>query len=78
MSCLDRAFLMYENTSLLVLARSKQTIHSLITRVVVDCEEKLKKHDITLKVVRVNTTLLDANENKILQKFAEVLELPTA
>ncbi len=78
MSCLDRAFLMNENTSLLILARSKQTIHSLITRVVADCAAKLQNHEIALKVVRVNTTLLDANENKILQKFAEVLGLTTA
>lgn len=78
MSCLDRAFIMNENTSLLVLARSKQTIHSLVTRVVSDCTAKLTSHEITFKVVRVNTTLLDANESKILQKFVEVLGLETA
>jgi hypothetical protein len=62
MQCLDRAFSHNENNSLLILARSKQIIHSLISRVIQDEEHKRHQLDQTLKVVRVNTTLLDANE----------------
>ncbi len=56
------AFSHNENNSLLILARSKQIIHSLISRVIQDEEHKRHQLDQTLKVVRVNTTLLDANE----------------
>ena len=73
MQCLDRAFKHNENNSLLLLARSKQIIHSLVTQV----ERELVKQHIetgqTLKVVRVNTTLLNANESKILMRFCETL-----
>lgn len=75
MQCLDRAFEYNENNSLLVLARSKQIIHSLISRVIQDCQRKLESNDQVLKVVRVNTTLLDANESKILMRFCEVIGL---
>jgi len=75
MQCLDRAFSHNENNSLLILARSKQIIHSLISRVIQDEEHKRHQLDQTLKVVRVNTTLLDANESKILMKFCEVIGL---
>jgi hypothetical protein len=75
MQCLDRAFSHNENNSLLILARSKQIIHSLISRVIQDEEGKRHQLEQTLKVVRVNTTLLDANESKILMKFCEVIGL---
>lgn len=75
MQCLERAFEHNENNSLLVLARSKQIIHSLISRVIMDCTEHHNVSKNTLKIVRVNTTLLDANESKILMKFCEVIGL---
>jgi len=75
MMCLDRAFTHNENNSLLVLARSKQIIHSLISRVIQDSTLKLTQQEQTLKIVRVNTTLLDSNENKILMRFCEVIGL---
>lgn len=66
--CLNRAFVHSENNSLLVLARSKQTMHNLISQVITDCSGQLAKDDPEheLKVVKVNATLLEANESKIL------------
>lgn len=75
MQCLDRAFAHRENNSLLILARSKQIIHSLLSKVITDCTAMQVEAGQELKVVRVNTTLLDANEQKILMRFCEVIGL---
>ena len=52
-------------------------MHNLISQVIIDCEQSLKidDPDQLLKVVRVNTTLLEANESKILMQFCETLGL---
>ena len=50
-------------------------MHAFITQI---CRDQISRHQANskaLKVARVNTTLLGANENKILQKFAEVIDL---
>lgn len=73
MQCLERAFKHNENNSLLLLARSKQIIHSLVTQVERDLVAEHCSTGQTLKVVRVNTTLLNANESKILMRFCETL-----
>ena len=75
MQCLERAFAHRENNSLLVLARSKQIIHSLLARVIADCAAQQQEAGQVLKVVRVNTTLLDANEQKILMRLCEIIGL---
>ena len=75
MQCLDRAFAHRENNSLLILARSKQIIHSLLSKVIADCSAQQVEAGQELKVVRVNTTLLDANEQKILMRFCEIIGL---
>jgi hypothetical protein len=75
MKVIDRAFTHNENTSLLVTARSKQIIHSILSQAVKEQSEKLARDEKDLRVVRVNTTLFNANETRMLAKFMEVLDL---
>jgi hypothetical protein len=79
MIVLKRAFVHNENNSLLLLSRTKQTLHSFISSV---CEEiqsdivKLDKNS-ELRVVRVNS-ILSNSETKILTKLCESLKLKHA
>jgi hypothetical protein len=52
-------------------------MHNLISQVILDCSEKLAIDEprSQLKVVKVNATLLEANESKILMQFCETLGL---
>jgi len=52
-------------------------MHNLISQVITDCSGQLAKDDPDheLKVVKVNATLLEANESKILMQFCETLGL---
>ena len=72
LTILMRAFHKHENNSLLLLSRSKQTIHGFLNqiekRIALDTKDQTKK----LKVVRVNS-ILNNTEAKIMQKFCSVL-----
>lgn len=72
LTILMRAYHKQENNSLLLLSRSKQTIHGFLNqiekRIALDTADQLKK----LKVVRVNS-ILNNSEAKIMQKFCEAL-----
>ena len=57
---IDRAFQKHENNSLMLLARSKQTVHSFLNQL-----EKVMPQVQDLKVVRVNS-ILNNSEGKIL------------
>jgi origin recognition complex subunit 4 len=76
MEMLKRAFLKHENNSMLLLARSKQTMHAFISAV----EEQVKAmfdkeiETIELKVIRVNS-ILSNSETKILQRLSEALKI---
>ena len=61
------AFSQNESSSILLLGRSKQVLNSMITAII----RKFQN----VKIIRVNNTLLQANENKIMMKFAESLGL---
>jgi len=84
MGTLRRAFLFNENNSLLLLSRSKQTLHALTTQVAKDISVELSKEGSIdenqvvlkqqLKVIRVNSTL-NNSEPKILLKLCETLGL---
>ena len=73
MDTLRRAFFQSENNSLLLLARSKQTLSALTRQVENDIrqemEEKTNDPD-NIKVIKVNSTL-NNSENKIQTKFCE-------
>ena len=76
---LKQAFLKHENNSMLLLARSKQTLHAFISAVQEECEKLFAQESATenleLKVIRVNS-ILSNSETKILQRLSEALKLP--
>jgi len=76
MELLKRAFLYSENNSMLLLARSKQTMHSFISAVKEEIGEVLSKSEIAaeLKVIRVNS-ILSNSETKILLRLCDALKL---
>ena len=76
MKTLKRAFLKHDNNSLLLLARSKQTIHALTTKVQSDIQEILRKEhqDQEFRVVTINCTL-NNSEAKMVSKFCQILGL---
>ena len=67
MEMLKRAFLKHENNSMLLLARSKQTMHAFISAVQDEVKAMFEKEleTIELKVIRVNS-ILSNSETKIL------------
>ena len=79
MSMLKRAYTQDENNSLLLLARSKQTLHALTSQVEKDIQEYMKdeNENFTLTVIRVNSTL-NNSEPKIQMKFLEAIGLRDA
>ena len=64
MDTLRRAFLGNEKNSLMVLARSKQTLHALMCQVENDIRKEIDDPDTNLRVIKVNSTL-NNSENKI-------------
>ncbi|TNV79899.1 hypothetical protein FGO68_gene7637 [Halteria grandinella] len=74
MSLLKQAYLKGENNSMLLLARSKQTMHSFINAISDDIRAELDQSKVELKVIRVNSILLNS-ETKILLKLGESLRL---
>lgn len=77
MSLLKQAYFKGENNSMLLLARSKQTMHSFINAVTDDIRLELDAvpgSKVELKVIRVNSILLNS-ETKILIKLGESLKL---
>jgi hypothetical protein len=77
MEVLNRAFFNQENNSMLLLARSKQTMHAFISAVSdqVRAEfEKSKDINMELKVIRVNS-ILSNSETKILQRLSDSLKI---
>lgn len=66
MQTLTRAFLHNENNSLLLLARSKQTLNALTSQVQKDIQKKLtaQNDESEFKVVTINCTL-NNSENKM-------------
>ena len=76
MELLRRAFLYSENNSMLLLARSKQTMHSFISAVKEEIGEVLSKSEkaAELKVIRVNS-ILSNSETKILLRLCDALKL---
>jgi|LauGreDrversion4_2_1035121.scaffolds.fasta_scaffold321447_1 hypothetical protein len=76
MELLKRAFLYSENNSMLLLARSKQTMHSFISAVKEEIGEVLSKSEkaAELKVIRVNS-ILSNSETKILLRLCDALKL---
>jgi hypothetical protein len=76
MDMLKRAYTQDENNSLLLLARSKQTLHALTSQVEKDIIEYMQKEneEFELKVIRVNATM-NNSEPKIQMKFCEALGL---
>jgi len=77
---LKRAFMHHENNSMLLLARSKQTLHSFISavteevRAMFDRAEDPLITETQLKVIRVNS-ILSNSETKILMRLSESLKL---
>ena len=72
---LKRAFLQGENNSMLLLARSKQTLHSFISAATDEIKEILiESGGCELKVIRVNS-ILSNSETKILLRLGEALKL---
>lgn len=64
---------------MLLLARSKQTLHSFISSITDDIKSELSKHEAPkrineLKVIRVNS-ILSNSETKILLRLCEALKL---
>jgi hypothetical protein len=80
---LKQAYLKGENNSMLLLARSKQTLHSFISAATEEITRVLQGSGEDsggvreLKVIRVNSILLNS-ETKILLKLAESLKLKAA
>ena len=67
-SLLQSAFEKQENNSLLLLSRTKQTVHAFLNKVEIKIKEQataLEKRSKHLKVVRVNS-ILNNSEPKIL------------
>ena len=79
LNVLKRAFLKNENNSLLLLSRTKQTLHSFISSVNEDIEKEMAKANNAseLKVIRVNA-VLNNSETKILAKLCDALKLKHA
>jgi hypothetical protein len=79
MQMLKQAFLKHENNSMLLLARSKQTLHAFISAVQDECQklfaQESEVEQLELKVIRVNS-ILSNSETKILQRLSEALKLP--
>ena len=73
----------HENNSMLLLARSKQTLHSFISavteevRAMFDRAEDPLIAETQLKVIRVNS-ILSNSETKILMRLSESLKLRSA
>jgi hypothetical protein len=69
MQMLKQAFLKHENNSMLLLARSKQTLHAFISAVQDECQKLFAQESevdqLELKVIRVNS-ILSNSETKIL------------
>ena len=76
MEMLKRAFLKHENNSMLLLARSKQTMHAFISAIQEEVRAMFDKEmqTIELKVIRVNS-ILSNSETKILQRLSEALKI---
>lgn len=64
MDTLRRAFFGSENNMLMLLARSKQTLHALMSQVENDIRKEIEDPDTNLRVIKVNSTL-NNSENKI-------------
>ena len=79
MGMLKRAYIQSENNSLLLLARSKQTLHALTSQVEKDIQTYMakKSDDFNLQVIRVNSTM-NNSEPKMQKKFCEALGLEDA
>lgn len=70
---LEKAFFHKQNDSLMLLARSKQTIHALTSKVQENIRAQIALHpEMTFKVVMVNCTL-NNSEAKMISKFCETL-----
>ena len=80
MTLLKRAFLHHENNSMMLLARSKQTMHSFISAITEQVKTLFKESedqsiaDSELKVIRVNS-ILSNSETKILMRLSDSLRL---
>lgn len=78
---MKRAYEHNENNSLLLLSRTKQTMHSFITTIqkgiLAQYEKEHKEANVELRVIRVNS-ILNNSESKILQKLCEALKLKAA
>ena len=65
---INQSFEKKENNSLVLLSRSKQTVHAFLNKLGQEVSAK------NLKIVRVNS-ILNNSEGKILQKFCDALKL---
>ena len=76
MDMLKRAYMQDENNSLLLLARSKQTLYTLTSQVEQDIQSYMqsKNKDFNLRAIRVNATMSNS-EPKFQAKFCEALGL---
>lgn len=77
MEVLRKAFFSGEQNSMMVLARSKQTLNALMNQLENDIRLEMENPDQDLKVIKVNATL-NNSENKIQTKFCEALGLKDA